>query len=147
MSDAAIANIVTGIVTTVTLLIGFLTLWVKLRYGVEKTEEVARRSQQVESKVDHNTLVTKAGTDAAVRNAKMAAETATTAAETAAEVSIVTRAMAESIDKKLNGGGIDAAIESAIQPIRESLAKHTVQDDRNMNEIRTALNDLRKRIK
>lgn len=51
MSDAAVATLVSGVVTIVTMLVGFLTLWVKLKYGVEKTKDV-------ESKVDHNTALT-----------------------------------------------------------------------------------------
>lgn len=60
MSDAAIANIVTGIVTIVTLVIGFLTLWVKLKYGAEKAEEAAVKADIVESKIDANTKISAA---------------------------------------------------------------------------------------
>lgn len=58
MSDAAIASVVTGLVTVVTLITGFLTLWVKLRYGVEKAEEAATKAKLVEHKIDTNTQIT-----------------------------------------------------------------------------------------
>ena len=48
MSDAAIANLVTGVVTVATLLVGFFTLWVKLRYN----------ATNIEGKVDANTAMT-----------------------------------------------------------------------------------------
>lgn len=51
MSDAAIACIMTGLVNVATMLIGFLTLWVKLRYAGEKADEV-------EKKLDDNTAIT-----------------------------------------------------------------------------------------
>ena len=51
MSDAAIANIVTGVVTVATIVSGFLTLWAKLKYGVHKVEETS-------AKVDVNTQLT-----------------------------------------------------------------------------------------
>lgn len=67
MSDAAIASIVTGIVTISTMVIGFLTLWIKLRYGVEKAEEVATKAQDMEDKIDHNTTITTEAKDAATQ--------------------------------------------------------------------------------
>jgi DNA repair ATPase RecN len=53
MSDAAMASLVTGSVTIVTLVIGFLTLWIKLKYGVVKAEEAANNAQRVEGKIDN----------------------------------------------------------------------------------------------
>lgn len=58
MSDGAVVAIVTGCVSIVATIVAFLTLWVKLKYGVEKTVAV-------ETKLDANTALTKAGTDAA----------------------------------------------------------------------------------
>lgn len=59
MSDAAIANIVTGIVTVTTIVIGFATLWLKLKYGVEKkADEAALKAAEVEGKIDGNTQIT-----------------------------------------------------------------------------------------
>lgn len=52
MSDAAIASIVTGFVTVMLSLIGFLTLWAKLKYGEKKVEAVS-------TKIDANTALTK----------------------------------------------------------------------------------------
>lgn len=52
MSDAAITSIVSGAVTVFMSLIGFFTLWAKLRYGVQKVEEASH-------KVDENTVLTK----------------------------------------------------------------------------------------
>lgn len=51
MSDSAVANIMTDLVTITITVVGFLTLWVKLRYGIRKTESV-------ESKLDDNTAMT-----------------------------------------------------------------------------------------
>lgn len=48
MSDAAIANLITGVVTITTTVIAFLTLWLKLKYGVK----------EVGGKIDHNTTIT-----------------------------------------------------------------------------------------
>lgn len=58
MSDAAIASIVTGLVTVTTLIVGFLTLWVKLRYGESATRKVGE-------KVEENTEITTEAKDAA----------------------------------------------------------------------------------
>lgn len=65
MSDAAVANLITGAVTITTLVVGFLTLWVKLRYGVKKAEEVSVKAESVENKIDHNTILTQEAKDAA----------------------------------------------------------------------------------
>lgn len=63
MSDATIVAVVSGVITVTTMIIGFLTLWVKLRYGVDKTE-------QIEEKVDHNTKITRDANEVAVVNSK-----------------------------------------------------------------------------
>ncbi len=128
MSDAAIASIVTGIVTVATLLIGFLTLWVKLRYGEEKTDKV-------EKKIDDNTVLTKAATVAAAQSAAVAVETATESRKATAEIA-----------KKLNGG-VDSAIEHAVKPLRDAFAEHAIVDEANMKEIRVALEELRRATK
>jgi predicted nucleic acid-binding Zn-ribbon protein len=52
MSDSAIASIITGVVTVMTAIIGFLTLWVKLKYGEAKIDDAARRAAVVEGKID-----------------------------------------------------------------------------------------------
>lgn len=58
MSDAAIASLATCGVTIATMLIGFLTMWVRLRYGVEKAEEAAKKAATVEGKIDDNNAMT-----------------------------------------------------------------------------------------
>lgn len=60
MSDAAITAIVSGVITVAGMVVGFLTLWVKIKYGVEKVKEV-------ESKVDANTVLTGEARSASVR--------------------------------------------------------------------------------
>lgn len=71
MSDAAITIVVAGVVQVAVITAGFLTLWVKLRYGVEearksavKAEEsatvAADKVQVVERKIDANTATTEA---------------------------------------------------------------------------------------
>lgn len=146
MSDAAIANVVTGLVTITTLIIGFLTLWVKLKYGVEKAEEtvkkteaLAQKTESVAIKIDANTEATLAGNQAAATNARHAATAASHAATVVAEVK-------ESINKKLNGG-MDHAIDAAIKPIRDALADHIVQYETDMKDIRSTLEVLRKSIR
>lgn len=58
MSDGAIVTVMTGVVTIVMGVIGFLTLWVKLKYGVERADEAAENAQKVEKKLDENTKIT-----------------------------------------------------------------------------------------
>lgn len=116
MSDAAITNIVTGLVTITTLVMGFLTLWVKLRYDAKKAEEI---SKVVESKIDSNTLLTLSNKDVAIKNASVAVSAA-------AHIKNATEAMAENIDKKLNGG-LDRSLEHVVKPLQNDiLASNTV---------------------
>lgn len=75
LSDAAIPVIVTGLVTITTVVVGFLTTWVKLKYGVDKAEEAATKAAQVEEKIDENTVIS-----TAAKNAAMAAEKQTNGA-------------------------------------------------------------------
>ena len=67
MSDAAVTILVAGLVNVVTMVVGFLTLWVKLRYGVEKADSIARKADLVETKLDHNTQVTTQAAEEAAR--------------------------------------------------------------------------------
>ena len=90
--------------------VGFLTLWLKLKYGVEK-------------KVDDNTILTKAG----IASADVAAEKAEVAAN---EASVVAGKM---------NGGIDAAVAAAIEPLRNEVRAHAAKDEENMREVRAAL--------
>ncbi len=41
MSDAAVTIVVAGVAQVAVALVAFLTLWVKIRYGIVKTEEAA----------------------------------------------------------------------------------------------------------
>lgn len=125
MSDAAIANIVTGIVTITTLIIGFATLWLKLKHGVEKTEEVSEQASKVERKIDNNTVVTMAAAEAA--------------SESAAKASEATKV----IDRKLNGE-LTRAIDNTIKPINDLIKEHISNDDARFKEIMDALSALHK---
>lgn len=59
MSDAAITAICAGAANIFIALLGFLTLWVKLKYGTQKAaERAAENAAVVEKKLDANTLVT-----------------------------------------------------------------------------------------
>ncbi len=78
---------------------------------------VPQKINEVETKIDDNTKVTKEGAAAAVENAKVAAVTATAAKTAAVE-------MKEEINKKLNGG-MDELIASAVDPIKTMLDDHT----------------------
>lgn len=55
---AVVTTIVSGVVTIVVGIIGFFTLWLKLKYGVEKVDEAATNAQKVEKKIDENTRIT-----------------------------------------------------------------------------------------
>lgn len=131
MSEANIAaiitTVVTGAVTITTLVIGFLTLWVKLKYGVEKAEEAATKAQVVEGKIDNNTVITTAASIAAATNADNAAK------------------MAEQLNGKLEER-ISSIVRRHVDPIVVVLKTHSEQDDKNMSEIRQALGELRDRI-
>ena len=65
MSDAAITAIVTGTVTVLGQFIGFLIIWVKLKYGVDKAVEVSEKTDAVEAKLDDNTHITREAKEAA----------------------------------------------------------------------------------
>jgi uncharacterized coiled-coil DUF342 family protein len=52
MSDAAVTTIVTGLVTIIISVVGFLTMWVKLKYGAGEAVKAAHNVQRVESKID-----------------------------------------------------------------------------------------------
>jgi hypothetical protein len=127
MTDATIANIVTATVTIVTMVIGFLTLWVKLKYGVDKV-------QKVEDKLDDNTKVTKDGNVAAESHAKAAV----TAAENAAT-------KAETLSSQLNGKleeRMGALIKQQLEPIVDMLKDHVVKDETSFAEVNEHLGKL-----
>ena len=107
------------------MVVGFLTLWVKMRYG--------------ESKIDANTELTKVGTT-------VAAENAMAAADRAAEAKLA----AENLSSQFNGvldKRITKIVKEHIEPLVIAFKAHSEQDDHNMKEIRTALIDLRKGLK
>lgn len=130
MSDAAVATIVSGVVTVVTLSIGFLTLWIKLRYGANQAEKAATKAEIVENKLDINTKITKAGIKCADDNAKAAVGAAV-------EARAATESMAQDVARKLNGG-IDDAVEKAVAPVREMMLRHkeiSESHERSLEEI------------
>ena len=78
MSDAAVVAVVTGLVTITTMVTGFLTLWVKLKYGVRVSEEASESAKLavvkadetasiVGTKIDHNTAMTAETKEAATK--------------------------------------------------------------------------------
>lgn len=103
MSDGAVIAIVTGCVTVTTSLVGFLTLWLKLKYGADKAAEAVVKAAEVEKKIDANTVITEEG-------ARVAADSAKEAVQTAKEAKVAT----ESIANKLNGA-LEAKIHSAVE--------------------------------
>lgn len=115
MSDAAVATIVTGLVTTTTVIVGFLTMWVKLKYGVE-------------SKIDRNTELTQVGTDNAAANAKAAVGAANVAAEKAV-------ATEDRIATMLNGA-LDARIRAVVKECLDPL-------EAGMAEVRALVDELK----
>ena len=94
MSDSGVTIGVAGLLQLATMVTGFLTLWVKLKYAAKKAEDV-------EGKLDSNTRITAAGAAAAAVAAQDAAATAS----------------------KLNGG-VDKAVAEAIEPLQKALDDH-----------------------
>ena len=146
MSDAAIASIVTGMVTMTTIVAGFLTIWVKMKYGAEKAEEVSK-------KVDNNTEITKRGIEEAGTHAAIAADAAKDAASAATHAAVKTDALSEQLNGKLEAkigeivkGHIDG-LKGHVESVVTMFHAHSAQDDKNMAEIRQALGELRDRTK
>ena len=125
MSDAAIATVVTGLVTIVTLICGVVTLWIKL--------------SENDRKIEANTVLTMAGTTAATQNAVVAASAANQASEKA-------DVLIEQMNGKLENR-IEAIVKTHTEPIASALRAHAEQDDKNMAEIRQALGELRDNTK
>lgn len=115
MSDAAWGYLLQIVIT----IAGFLTVWVKLKYGDKKVDKV-------EKKLDDNTHVT-----------KTAAFKATNVAEVVDQVKEAT----DTLKKKMNGG-IDSAISEAITPIQKTLEEHVVIDERNVKDVNDKLETL-----
>lgn len=129
MSDAGVIAIVTGSVTIATTIITFLTLWIKLKYGVEKVEETATKAKVVEDKIDHNTEITKQGTNQAVESAKEAVHAANNAKETV-----------DDINRRLNGG-LEKAISLLLYPIQQALMEHITQDTKDITDLKAAMKE------
>ncbi len=119
MTDAAVATIVSGAITIAGMIVGFLTMWFKVKYT----------NQSVEEKVDANTRVTKEGTTEATEHAKVAAEAANS-------VSMTT----QSIDRKLNGG-LHSAIHAAIDPVRAAMEEHKQELNEKMSVLERYVHD------
>ena len=134
MSDAAIATVITGLVTVTTIVIGFLTMWVKVKYGNDQTRRMAERTESVESKIDDNTRITQAGARSAVINAQAASNAAISAKE-------ATDTLSENVNRKLNGG-LDHAINSALEPIKRLLEDH----DEERKDIRSIVETLKQQV-
>lgn len=126
MSDAAIIAIAAGFAQV----IGLFALWIKLHYGVEQAMETKRKAETIDRKLDENTTITRAGTAAA-------ATTALAAASSAEDARVATKTMQESLNQKLNGG-IDAAINAAVAPMREALE----QNQANIKDVTGRFDDL-----
>lgn len=122
MSDTAVIAICGCILQ----IVGFLTMWVKLKYGADKAEEAATKAKNLEDKLDANTKITKAGV-----------VQATNAASTASE----TKAVTEVLKNKLNGG-VDAAVREGILPVQKALDEHAETDEANMKEINVRFKEL-----
>ena len=143
MSDAAVASIVTGIVTVLTMVMGFLTLWIKLRYGVGKAEEAVVKVKAVESKIDENTHLTMTGAEKINQNAREAADAASLVARDAASAAAM---VANELSQLLNGSldrRMRAIVKEHSEPLLATFKSHAEQDERNMAEIRQALQSLR----
>lgn len=145
MSDAAITTIVSGVITAVLTLvpmvIGFLTLWVRLKYGVEKAEEAAKKAKAVEEKIDNNTQLTKEGTEAATANAKKAADAVTQAAEKTEAADKKKLEILQEIAEQTNGmlgQNVKDAVSAAIHPLQSQLTEH----DKICDDDRTKINQV-----
>jgi small-conductance mechanosensitive channel len=102
MSDAAITVMAASAVSIVTTIVAFFTLWIKLRYGVEKAEEAASRAHEVEGhikKVDSAVLSVEGKLDANTAISTQARESSAVAASKASAAEPVIR----QIEKQTNG--------------------------------------------
>ncbi len=71
MSDAAVTVVVAGVAQVAVALVAFLTLWIKIRYGIIKAEEAANKAAVVEGKIDDNTRLTKTATEVQTKTASV----------------------------------------------------------------------------
>ena len=134
MTEGMLTAIVSGIITITTMVIGFLTLWIKLKYGVDKANEAAVNAKVVEAKIDTNTAITKSAASASITNAKIAADAASKA-----------KVATEDIARQLNGAldeKITNIVENQIKSLVSMIDSHAQQDEDNMKEIMTAISKL-----
>ncbi len=112
-----------GLPATITAAGAVYISWLNLKKGKENS-----------AKIDDNTALTRAGASAAVSNAKVAASAANNAATKADELA-----------KQMNGA-LDERIKSIVKehfdPLKEAVTAHAQQDERNMAEVRDALQKL-----
>ncbi len=124
MSDAGIAIIATGVANAVAMIVGFLTLWIKLRYGAEKAEATAT---DVAKKLDVNTALTRK------------AEASAMVAADKAEASTIHKVdLLHDIQTHVNGG-VSAAIRQVFGEFQAELKKHQDSDDVKMADIFAAI--------
>jgi hypothetical protein len=102
MSDAAVTAVVAGAVNIVGMVVGFLTLWMKVKYGAEKAATAATRAE------------------AAVTKAEAAEETLGKKID---DNTKITQAGADAVARKLNGG-LDQALAEATAPINQRLTRN-----------------------
>ena len=140
MDTAVVTIICASVVQIVGTVVGLFTLWLNLKYKVEKVEnaatEAAIKAKAVEVKIDTNTQLTRDGTAAA----ETAAKDASVAAKDASN-------KADTLASRLNGDldrKIKEIVKAQVEPILKAFCDHNEQDDRHMKEIRAALTELRK---
>lgn len=117
MTDVGMASLVTGLITITGMIVGFLTLWAKLKYGVEKAEEAATKVKAVEDKIDENTSLTRTATTAATN----AAVNAKTAVQKAQEASTEKLDILHKIEKQTNGAA--DAMRNLVKDLAERVEK------------------------
>jgi len=93
------------------------------------------RGEMAAVKIDANTEVTKAGAEAAVVNAKAAAATALDAKQATKDLS--TNLMNGAFDER-----VIKIVKEHTEPLVVAFMEHNQQDERNMQEIRRALQEL-----
>lgn len=139
MSDSAVTVLVAGLVQVTVIVSGFLTLWVKLKYGVEEAKKsaslAATKALDVEKKIDDNTAMTQIGTHEAAINAKAAVVAAVSVSD---KVDNIEERLSNNLDTKIR-----YIIKDYIDPLTFAIREHSEQDEKNMREIRKTLDELR----
>lgn len=142
MSDAAITTITACVIQVVTIVAGVVVLYIRAHYGEAATKAATK---EVSKKIDENTLLTVKTANKADSVVMHTAQAVVASKETVEAV--------QSLDRKLNGG-VDAAIEAAIKPLRDAFLDQAHCYDRDMKEMRgliavntAALNEIRSKLK